>query len=118
MNIVPNWYGKLTLFRVLLMSIPCIIIGCVLIVTGVVDARFLASPPINLSEKTVVLENDMYVELSEYSVAAVLDILDSDTGTADGKINFNSVSSTDVTDNKFIKKIQAVYQQMFAKKEL
>lgn len=78
MNIVPNWYGKLTLFRVLLMSIPCIIIGCVLIVTGVVDARFLASPPINLSENTVVLDNDMYVELSEYRVAAVLDILDSD----------------------------------------
>ena len=55
-------------------------------------------------------------ELSSYYGA--LDILDSDTGTADGKINFNSVSSTDVTDNKFIKKIQAVYQQMFAKKEL
>lgn len=78
MNIVPAWYGKLTLLRVLLMSIPCIIIGCVLIMTGVVDASVLAEPPINISENTVVLENDMYVELSEYRVAAVLDILDSE----------------------------------------
>lgn len=78
MNIVPNWYGKLTITRVFLMSIPCIILGCMLLVTGFVDARVLAVPPINLSTENVVLENDMYVEVSKYSVAAVLDILDSD----------------------------------------
>lgn len=55
-------------------------------------------------------------ELSSYYGA--LDILDSDIGMADRKINFNSVSLTDVVDNKFTKKIQAMYQQMFAKKEL
>lgn len=76
MNIIPTWYGKYTLIRILIMSATCIIMGCYLTVTGIMDARFFANPQINLSEVSVVVEEGMYVALSEYRVAAVLESTD------------------------------------------